>query len=95
MAACVQVCWAVAIALVGSLASATAAGADSIGRANLDGSGVRPGFITMATPFTPDGIAVAGGHIYWADPSPAWSTDAACQQPAPTTTAAPAAVRST
>jgi hypothetical protein len=37
-------------------------GSDSIGRANLDGSGVNHQFI--GTP-APTGVAVAAGHIYW------------------------------
>jgi virginiamycin B lyase len=40
------------------------AGSDSIGRANLDGSGADQSFITGATG-NPVGVAVGGGHIYW------------------------------
>jgi sugar lactone lactonase YvrE len=36
-----------------------------IGRANLDGTGANPNFITSAT--NPDGLAVDGSHIYWAN----------------------------
>jgi virginiamycin B lyase len=36
-----------------------------IGRANLDGTGANPNFITGAT--NPDGLAVDGSHIYWAN----------------------------
>ena len=36
-----------------------------IGRANLDGTGPNPNFITGAT--NPDGLAVDGSHIYWAN----------------------------
>ena len=39
----------------------------SIGRANLDGSGVNQGFITGAN--HPDLMAIDGGHIYWANES--------------------------
>jgi hypothetical protein len=39
--------------------------AGTIGRANLDGSGVKAGFITGAT--EPRGIAVHADHIYWAN----------------------------
>jgi streptogramin lyase len=36
---------------------------DAIGRANLDGTGVEPGFVTGAR--DPVGVAVDGGHLYW------------------------------
>ena len=36
-----------------------------IGRANLDGTGANPNFITGAT--NPDGLAVDGAHLYWAN----------------------------
>jgi hypothetical protein len=38
--------------------------ATRIGRANLDGSGVNPAFITGISPFS---VAVDGAHIYWTD----------------------------
>ena len=56
------VCLTAALA-VGCLAWAAQAVAD-IGRANLDGSGVTPS--SIATPGT-TGVAVDGGHLYWAD----------------------------
>jgi hypothetical protein len=37
----------------------------SIGRANLDGTGVDPNFITRAR--HPQNLAVAGAHLYWAN----------------------------
>jgi virginiamycin B lyase len=37
----------------------------TIGRANVDGSGVNKSFITGAN--APDGVAVDGSHIYWAN----------------------------
>lgn len=37
--------------------------ADSIGRANLDGTGVDQSFVTGAS--DPVGVAVDGGHVYW------------------------------
>src|SRR5215207_5951063 len=40
-------------------------GEATIGRANLDGTGVRSNFITGAN--GPVGIAVDGQHIYWAN----------------------------
>jgi hypothetical protein len=55
----------------------------SIGRANLDGSGVEPSFITLGTPASgdtrprpgaPRGIDVDAGHIYWTEPD-AWDWD--------------------
>src|SRR5436305_21188 len=36
-----------------------------IGEATLDGSAVNPGFVTVAA--TPEGVAVDGQHIYWAN----------------------------
>ena len=44
---------------------ATGAGGNTIGRANLDGSGVNQNFITGAN--DPFGVAVDGGHVYWAN----------------------------
>ena len=38
---------------------------DTIGRANLDGTGVDLGFISGAS--NPCGVAVDGGHVYWAN----------------------------
>lgn len=49
--------WADLGATVGSMAP--------IGRANLAGSGPNPNFITGAT--NPNGLAVDGSHIYWAN----------------------------
>ena len=40
---------------------------NEIGRANLDGTGVNNAFITGAT--NPDGLAVDGTYIYWANSS--------------------------
>src|SRR5918911_416018 len=40
-------------------------GTNSIGRANLDGTGADQSFITGAN--APDGVAVDGAHIYWAN----------------------------
>ena len=37
---------------------------DTIGRANLDGTGANPGFIKVVGGF-PNGVAVDGAHIYW------------------------------
>jgi DNA-binding beta-propeller fold protein YncE len=37
----------------------------SIGRANLDGTGVKPSFVTGAN--KPTGVAVDGTHVYWAN----------------------------
>jgi hypothetical protein len=39
---------------------------DAIGRARLDGTDPQPNFITGLTT-TPTGLAVDGGHIYWAE----------------------------
>lgn len=41
------------------------AGEGTIGRANLDGSGVTQTFIDVGLVAAPDGVAVDGGHIYW------------------------------
>ena len=38
--------------------------ADTIGRANLDGTGVNQSFITGTAPV---GVAVDAGHVYWAN----------------------------
>lgn len=38
---------------------------DTVGRANLDGTGLEPSFITGAS--EPCGVAVEGSHIYWAN----------------------------
>ena len=38
---------------------------NTIGRANLDGTGVNQSFITGAS--SPHGVAVDGGHVYWAN----------------------------
>jgi virginiamycin B lyase len=40
-------------------------GGTTIGRANLDGSGVNQSFITAAS--SPNGVAVDGAHVYWAN----------------------------
>ncbi len=64
MGACRRVWVAVVVAAVGSLAWTAVAGA-AIGRANLDGSGVVPGFISGVSVSS---LAVGGGHIYWANP---------------------------
>ena len=37
----------------------------SIGRANLDGTGVEPHFIPTPEGFLPEGVAVDGDHVYW------------------------------
>ena len=37
----------------------------NIGRANLDGSGADPGFITLPTNYEPIGMAVNGQRLYW------------------------------
>ena len=37
----------------------------TIGRANLDGSGADPGFITLPVNYEPLGLAVDGQHLYW------------------------------
>jgi hypothetical protein len=37
----------------------------TIGRANLDGSGTNPGFITLPVNYEPIGLAVNGQHLYW------------------------------
>src|SRR5262245_57372047 len=42
-------------------------GAHTVGRANLDGSGVNPTFITGVSTFSLGGVAVDGAHIYWPD----------------------------
>jgi hypothetical protein len=43
-------------------------GRGTIGRANLDGTGVDPSFITLAgKPYGPYGVAVDGSHVYWTD----------------------------
>ena len=39
--------------------------ANGIGRANLDGSNVKPSFIGGQNMFTPGGVAVDSTHIYW------------------------------
>ena len=41
---------------------------DTIGRANLDGTGVNQSFISGAS--VPDGVAVDAGHIYWTNSHP-------------------------
>ena len=41
------------------------ASTNSIGRANLDGTGVNPSFITGAN--GPTGLAVDAAHVYWAN----------------------------
>jgi len=41
---------------------------DTIGRANLDGTGVNQSFITGAS--TPVGVAVDGQHVYWGNQGP-------------------------
>jgi hypothetical protein len=47
--------------------------ANTIGRANLDGSDPRPAFIVGA--HVPDAIVVAGGYVYWGNiPAPAEDT---------------------
>ena len=38
---------------------------NAIGRANLDGTGANPSFITEAD--NPLGVAVDGAHVYWAN----------------------------
>ena len=43
----------------------TNSSSNSIGRANLDGSGVNESFITGA--FNPAGVAVNGAYVYWAN----------------------------
>ena len=47
-------------------------GTDSIGVANLDGTGVNQSFITGGR--TPVGIAVNGQHIYWTNAEGGGST---------------------
>jgi hypothetical protein len=44
-------------------------GTSSIGRANLDGSGVNTNFITGANPF--EGLTADGTHLYWSNFAPA------------------------
>ena len=41
----------------------------SIGRANLNGTGVDASFITDVYPPYPHGVAVDGAHVYWANPN--------------------------
>src|SRR5436309_15265364 len=41
-------------------------GSGTIGRANLDGTGVNQSFITGGK-ITPTGVAVDGAHVYWAN----------------------------
>jgi hypothetical protein len=50
------------------------ASTNSIGRANLDGTGVNPSFITGAN--DPTGVAVDAAHVYWANTgaAPAFDT---------------------
>jgi hypothetical protein len=62
---------AVALSAVAALGAAGRAdayiywsGGSTIGRANLDGSGVNSAFISGIRPFS---VAVDGAHIYWAD----------------------------
>jgi virginiamycin B lyase len=43
----------------------TSAATATVGRANLDGTGVDQSFITGAR--TPFGVAVDGAHVYWAN----------------------------
>jgi Bacterial Ig-like domain (group 3) len=64
-----RICLVAAIAVVGCLVWAAGAGADAVGVAKLDGSGVEPGLVSVARPdgATIGGIAVLGGHIYWAN----------------------------
>jgi Low-density lipoprotein receptor repeat class B len=38
-------------------------GSDTVGRANIDGTGVNQSFITGAS--VPNGLAVDTGHVYW------------------------------
>jgi uncharacterized protein YfaP (DUF2135 family) len=40
----------------------------TIGRANLDGSGVNASFVNTGMGSSPCGVAVDGAHIYWTDP---------------------------
>jgi hypothetical protein len=40
---------------------------DSIGRANLNGTGADPEFITLPPEAGPDGIALSSNHVYWAN----------------------------
>jgi len=47
----------------------------TIGRANLDGSGVDQRFITGAS--NPCGVAVDATHIFWANPATIWAGNAA------------------
>jgi hypothetical protein len=56
---------AVAIALTAYAAFSEVATADTIGRANLDGSGVDPTFITGKNGEHIAQLALAGSHIYW------------------------------
>ena len=37
----------------------------AIGRANLDGTGIEPGFVTTPPDATPLDVAVDAGHVYW------------------------------
>lgn len=73
MGVCRRVCLAAVLAVIGCLVWVAAAGAYSVGRANVDGAGVEPGLITVSNPspsdlgYTVFGVAVDGGHIYWAN----------------------------
>ena len=55
--------WIVAVALLAG--AAPASGSTSIGRADMDGTGVNPAFIDPAGSASPSDIAVAGDSIYW------------------------------
>ncbi len=58
----------VVFAVVGSLGFAPAAGADAIGWARVDGSGIEPNLITVPAGQI-GGVAVGAGHVYWANPT--------------------------
>jgi len=66
------------VMMLGGVASAEASGiywtdpgSATIGRANLDGTGVNQSFIVKPsfTVIEPRGVAVDGTYIYWTDPS--------------------------
>jgi hypothetical protein len=67
--------WTVAVLTVALVASPPPseaavywAGPNGIGRANLDGEAVAPGFVG-ALASAPCGVAVDHGHVYWGDPA--------------------------
>lgn len=65
---------ALAVAVVWSLTSTAAAGAASVGWADLDGSSIDPNLISIApwgssTLYAPAEVAVDRSHLYWANPA--------------------------